>query len=300
MKTFVTLSLFAVVSVGCAEFTTQSSGDVDETRDYQQVATSGNFTFAGLADWDGDGNQDIVARENATGLLWLYPGESVRSYSGQAPVQIGNGWNGYTFAGLADWDGDGNQDIVVRENATGLLWLYPGESVRGYSSQDRVQIGNGWNGYTFAGLADWDHDGNQDIIVRENATGLLWLYPGESVRDYSNQGRVQIGNGWTGYTFAGLADWDGDGNQDIVVRQDATGLLWLYPGQSVRDYSSETPVQIGNGWTGYTFAGLADWDRDGNQDIVVRADATRLLWLYPGQSVRGYSNQARAQIGNGW
>jgi hypothetical protein len=50
----------------------------------------------------------------------------------------------YTSFGLADWDRDGHQDIVTRENATGNLWLYPGESKRGPGSVQRVQIGNGW------------------------------------------------------------------------------------------------------------------------------------------------------------
>jgi hypothetical protein len=45
---------------------------------------------------------------------------------------------------------------------------------------------------------------------------------------------------------------------------------------------------------------VADWDRDGHQDIIVREDNTGLLWLYPGQSQRGYSTAARVQIGNGW
>lgn len=50
----------------------------------------------------------------------------------------------YIFFGLADWGQDGHQDILTRENATGDLWLYPGESKRGYSSAQRIQIGNGW------------------------------------------------------------------------------------------------------------------------------------------------------------
>ena len=58
-------------------------------------------------------------------------------------MQIGNGWKGYTFAGLADWDSDGHQDIVAKD-ASGLLWLYPGDSSRGYSQEQRIQIGNGW------------------------------------------------------------------------------------------------------------------------------------------------------------
>jgi uncharacterized protein YktB (UPF0637 family) len=218
--------------------------------------------------------------------------------AGAAPAAAGT--EAYTFAGVADWDGDGSQDIVARDNATGDLWLYPGESVRGYSSQQRVQIGNGWNGYTFAGLADYDGDGHRDIVARDDSSGDLWLYPGQSVRGYSTLGRYQIGNGWNEYTFAGLADYDGDGHQDIVARGDADGDLWLYPGESVRGYSSQQRVQIGNGWNEYTFAGLSDYDGDGHQDIVARDNGTHHLWLYAGESVRGYSTLGRYQIGNGW
>jgi uncharacterized protein YktB (UPF0637 family) len=260
----------------------------------------GSYTSFGVADWDGDGHQDIVARENASGNLWLYPGESKRGYSSAQRVQIGNGWGGYTPLGVADWDGDGHQDIVARENTSGNVWLYPGEGKRGYSSAQRVQIGNGWNGYTVFGLTDWDRDGHQDIVARENATGNLWLYPGEGKRGYSNAPRVQIGNGWSGYTAFGLVDWDHDGHQDIVTRENASGNVWLYPGESKRGYSTAPRVQIGNGWCGYTPFGLADWDHDGHQDIVTRQDAGGNLWLYPGESKRGYSTAPRVQIGNGW
>ena len=59
-------------------------------------------------------------------------------------MKIGNGWNGWTGFGLADWDRDGNQDIIVRNNANGALWLCPGQSMRGYSQIPPVQIGSGY------------------------------------------------------------------------------------------------------------------------------------------------------------
>ena len=253
------------------------------------------YTFADVADWDADGHQDVVARDNS-GRLWLYAGESKRGYSSQGRVQIGNGWGSYTFAGIADWDHDGHQDIIARDSS-GRLWLYPGESKRSYSSQPRVQIGNGWGSYTFGDVADWDHDGHQDIVARDSS-GKLWLYPGESTRGYSSESRVRIGNGWGGYKIAGISDWDHDGDQDIIAR-DSNGKLWLYPGESKRGYSSASRVRIGNGWGAYTFAGVEDWDHDGHQDIVAR-DGTGRLWLYLGESKRGPSGAGRVQIGNGW
>ncbi|GAA3452795.1 hypothetical protein GCM10018962_46280 [Dactylosporangium matsuzakiense] len=264
------------------------------------AASEGAFTVAGTRDWDHDGHQDIVVRDNAGGDLWLYPGQSKRGYSTVPRVKIGNGWNGYEFAGVTDWDRDGHQDIIVTEQATGDLYLYPGQSKRGYSTAPRVKIGNGWQGFRIVGLADWDRDGHQDIVVRNESTGDLWLYPGQSKRGYSTVPRAQIGNGWTGFTVAGVTDWDRDGHQDIVTRDDSTGNLWLYPGQSKRGYSTVPRVQIGNGWTGYTFSGLTDWDKDGHQDILVRNDQTRDLWLYAGQSKRGYSTVPPVKIGNGW
>jgi DNA-directed RNA polymerase specialized sigma24 family protein len=258
----------------------------------------GGITFAGLADWNGDDHPDILMRDGA-GTLWLYPGDGQRRYSSHPPVRMGDGWGDVTFAGIADWDGDGHQDILARD-AAGDLWLYPGDGDGGYR-RPPARIGNGWNDFTFAGIADWDNNDCQDIMAKDSA-GALWVYPGDCSGGFS-QPPVQIGNGWNDFTFAGLADWDGDlgrryGGQDILAR-DGAGTLWLYPGDSTLGYSRHPRVQIGNGWNGFTFAGLADWNGDGHQDIVAR-DPTGLLWLYLGQGVAEYRGLARVQIGNGW
>jgi hypothetical protein len=255
-------------------------------------------TFAGVAGYDRGSSKDLIARDKA-GLLWLYPGQSTRGYSSLGRFRIGNGWNAMTFAGVADYDRDGSQDIVARDDGTSKLWLYPGQSTRGYSGLGRFEIGNGWNAMTFAGVADYDRDGKQDIVARDDGTGKLWLYPGQSTRGYSSFSRSEIGNGWQGMTFAGIADYDHDGSQDIIARE-RSGLLWLYPGESTRGYSGQGRFEIGNGWNAMTYAGVADYDRDGKQDIVARDNGTGKLWLYPGQSTRGYSSLGRFEIGNGW
>ncbi|MEU6325109.1 VCBS repeat-containing protein [Streptomyces sp. NPDC047009] len=55
--------------------------------------------------------------------------------------QIGSSWNAYTFAGIGDFNGDGNPDVIARDDATGILWLYP-RTATAFST--RQQIGTGW------------------------------------------------------------------------------------------------------------------------------------------------------------
>jgi hypothetical protein len=258
------------------------------------------YTSFGVGDWDGDGYQDIITRQDSTGLLWLYPGQGVRGYSSAARVQIGNNWQGYTPFGVADWDNDGHQDIIARDDTTGVLWLYPGQGVRGYSTAPRVKISlPSLSEYAPFGAGDWDRDGNQDLVVRDKY-GTLWLCRGLGRRDALVGPNNTLGSGWNKFSPIDVADYDRDGNQDIVARDNDTGDLYLYPGDGRPAPSTVARAKIGNGWSGFSSFGVADWDRDGNADILTREDSTGLLWLYPGQSVRGYSTIPRVQIGNGW
>lgn len=102
------------------------------------------------------------------------------------------------------------------------------------------------------------------------------------------------------HTFGGLADWDRDGYADMVVRDDRTGDVWVVPGDGRRTWSSQQKAVIGTGFWGHTFGGLADWDRDGYADMVVRDDRTGDVWLVPGDGRRTWSHYPKALIGTGF
>ncbi|TDC66462.1 VCBS repeat-containing protein [Micromonospora sp. KC207] len=50
----------------------------------------GGYTSFGLTDFNRDGRPDVVARENSTGILWLYPGAPAGLLSARS--QITTGW----------------------------------------------------------------------------------------------------------------------------------------------------------------------------------------------------------------
>ena len=237
----------------------------------------------GVADWDGDGHTDVIARNNSTGDVWLYPGPGTRGPLEAAPVVIGVGWGGFTPFGVADYNGDGHMDIIARQDfyyagdgtPAGSLWMYPGAGGRGPLNQSaRVQIGNGWTGFTPFGVVDWDSDGHADIIARNDfafagyATGSLFKYPGNGGALDQNA-RVLIDTNWSGYTPFGLGDYNGDGHPDIIARNDTAAYLALMPGNGGH---LTTQTTIGTGWGGYTPFGVADWDSDRHPDVIARQD----------------------------
>ncbi|HEX8864942.1 MAG TPA: FG-GAP-like repeat-containing protein, partial [Lentzea sp.] len=232
-----------------------------------------------------------------------YGNNTVADYSVPKPDGLPNGVveASDTLVGTGDWDNDGKTDLLIKDS-DGVLYLLPTvDTPAGTKSGDRVEIGRGWNGFTIAGVADWDNDGKLDIIARQPDTGDLYLYPGEAKRGPSSQDSVRIGWGWGAYTFAGVADYDRDGKQDVIAR-DPDGVLWIYPGEGKRAPSTQDRATLGWGWNGFAFAGIADRSGDGKPDIFAYWESGGELWLYMGSGTRAaYTGEpSRYLIGWGW
>lgn len=272
-----------------------------------QLATGWQSMTAiqGVGDFNGDGHPDILARDGS-GNVWLYPGNGT---GGMGPrTEIATGWSGMTsIVGVGDFNGDGHADLAVRDSS-GELWLYPGT---GTSVGARVEIGTGWQGFSIVAVGDFNHDGLQDILGRD-PSGDLWLYKGTGTG--AVQSRVEIGSGWSTLLLAGdgtsvapvilpppadvsggVGDFDGDGNQDVIAR-DASGNLWLYPGNGSTGFLSR--VLLATGWQSMTaIVSVGDFNGDGHPDIVAR-DSTGSLWLYPGNGAGALG--PRTLISTGW
>lgn len=303
------VAVAAVLIAGVAAATSAASA---------QVAAAAGITFSGTpfgaADWDGDGHADVIARNDATAELLLYPGPGASVSMTTPPVVIGSGWDGFTPFGVADFDSDGHLDVIARQDRAwnntlaGSLWMYPGAGGRGPLNQNaRKPILSGWNGFTPFGVTDWDSDGHPDIIVRQDYAGNgttasgLWMYRGNGV---TVGARTLLLDGWNGFTPFGVADFNEDGHPDVIARQDfawagtPADSLWMYAGNGA---TAGARVQIGDGWKGFTPVGVTRWDGDSHLDVTTRQDfawsgtPAGSLWMYPGTGA-GLNQNARAAV----
>ena len=70
-----------------------------------------------------DGHNDLVARNPATGRLYVYLGTATGGFRRE---RVAGDWGGYNqLAATGDLDGDGKADLLARDTRGGL-WLHPG------------------------------------------------------------------------------------------------------------------------------------------------------------------------------
>lgn len=231
---------------------------------------------------------DIVTAD-AAGLLWDYPATGAGVVG--TPRQIGAGWKGLRSINVIDWNNDGTLDIIAQWNS-GALTFYKGNSTGGFASA--ITLGSsGWGGYQLS-IGYWLTNSNYPQILSRSDSGELRLWRNTS--GSSLDGGTGIGSGWAGLNMT-MVDFDGDGNQDLLV-QDSSGYLRLYRSNGLGRFIDEARKQVGNGWNTFTSLTVyGGFQGSASTGLIGRSVAGALSYIpIPGNSTFG----SFATIGNGW
>ncbi|WP_456696753.1 FG-GAP repeat domain-containing protein [Aeromicrobium sp. P5_D10] len=234
-------------------------------------------------DVTGDGRADLVAQLPSAdaGAIRIHSNNgSTTSNPWSATFQTtSTRWDFADLAVLADVNDDGKDDLIVRDPKVdnGTLWIYPNNGDAADPWTTRIHAGSGWNLADTIRVGDITGDGKVDLLVRDpgNSGGTLWVYKGNGSTT-SNPWTVSpiwSGSGWNLANALMMGDATGDGNLDIVAR-DNSGNILVYPHNGAT--TSNFWTSIITGATGFNVSErleLADVTADGKPDIVARSES---------------------------
>jgi uncharacterized repeat protein (TIGR01451 family) len=229
-----------------------------------------NFNnFAHFADFNGDGNPDLISVVNI-GRLALRLGNGAGSFN--APVLISPQIDNLTRLESGDFNGDGKTDLAVgtsnpngcgSPNASALQVMF-GDGAGGFTSPSNTSF----TGFVTAMVSqDLNGDGRSDLVVANGCTQKGVVLFANATGNFTASSEFTIGDDTLRLV---LADVSGDGKPDLITSHgnsnNVDNIVSVLTGDGAGGFSA--PMPISSEVTGASIA-VADFDRNGHYDVGV-------------------------------
>lgn len=263
----------------------------------------------GIGDLNLDGTDDLIIGSGGNGRLTVLSGNKIGEFEELGNIFHRSG--PVTADTLAvpvriDWNSDGLPDLIIGD-ASGILSLrYGTEDPLVYDDYINFKTPSGyirhrpldgnlqgdnetaWS-YIQPEVFDWDGDGHLDIITNDNEAKLFFYKGTDSSPLLEERQRLMLGDkplptAWrtrpavieSSYGITGderdsllMVKWNSD---FAIAVPDAPGSLNFERLIDVKDVTGETINLSGpGGLSGRVKLSIADWDQDGDWDIIIGA-----------------------------
>ncbi len=237
-------------------------------------------------DFDGDGQSDLLLRNEATGELQVWAMNGTTRTAALATTPTGLTELQWRVSGTNDFNGDGQADVVWRHEVSGkvVVWLMNGvERISGSFTSPTGVTDTSWR---LRATGDVDGDGQADLLWQQRQSGRLvtWLMNGLSRRE----GRFLTPEGPDSaqWQAVGLADLTGDGRTDLLLQHAVSGrvVVWELEG-GVRRSGVVLLPELAQ--AGQHVVAVGDWNGDGKTDVVLWSEGSGDVeaWLLDGLSL---------------
>ncbi len=238
---------------------------------FKIIKLSGSGGSASLADFDGDGDNDLLSGMwNGKFYYFRNDGTSEQPIFNQVTTSFSNlTVNSYSAPVFVDIDNDGDYDIVSGA-LNGQVFLF--ENNNGTFTQNTTMFSSidvGWS--SIPSFADLDGDGDLDLLVRGETGTESKYYTNDGNNIFTVNTTAFSGVTFPNYGRPTLADIDNDGDFDLIIG-DNWGTVKYYRNDGtvntplwVRSDAMFAGIEVDQG----PHAGFADLDNDGRRDMIL-------------------------------
>ncbi|MBV6442202.1 MAG: hypothetical protein EPGJADBJ_03906 [Saprospiraceae bacterium] len=224
-----------------------------------------------VGDLDNDGDQDLVVhRVNSDWYTYIRWNDGAGNFSPETLLS-----SVFEVRYLLDMDGDQDIDLVGWNHFSQLAGWFVNDGTGNFSYffWDPFE-------YQMLGFGDFDADGDQDMVSVDPVTGYLYLQ--FNLGNGEIAGKEYIGTiGVNNFPTTIPSDMDSDGDLDILIVDQYNNMQWLVNLNNGFLFDN-SPRLIATNTTGRVRTVVADFDQDGDNDIVTASEVDS-LFNAPGQ-----------------
>jgi hypothetical protein len=196
--------------------------------------TDTSWEPAGVADFNGDGHNDVLWQNAVTGELVVWHLNGVTRTS-RVPLSHRLGDPRWRVRGVADMNGDARPDLVLQHPVDGLVgaWLLNGVTLVEGRLLDPGALSPDWR---IAGAGDVNRDGKPDLLFQHREGWLaVWYMDRLNMLDAVYLNPAGISDPL--WVLAGVSDVNSDGSADLLLHHAGQGLagVWLMNGVHLVD-----------------------------------------------------------------
>ncbi|RFC55549.1 FG-GAP-like repeat-containing protein [Brumimicrobium aurantiacum] len=240
------------------------------------ASISGNW-----GDYDNDGFLDLFVSNNQNSSNRLYHNDGNGNFTSVQNSPLIDQPIYSHFSAWADYNKDGNLDLVVSDyHPTNFNYLFKGDGNGGFVVDEASQVSLSATSAVGLSWADYDNDGDPDLFIANtngennqlfnNQNGILIL---DTSNIIANDGGYSVGGAW--------GDYDNDGDLDLFVSNSrGTDPNFFYENIGNGDFIKLTQLSIVTNISNSNGAAWADYDNDGDLDLVVSNDQSQKNFLF--------------------
>lgn len=257
------------------------------------LPTTGEWRGIAVRDMDRDGNMDIVAASTTAGFIKAWHGDGAGNWTAADDLTTSSAI--YYSLDVEDINRDGIYDIIAGVGDSGIeVWL--GDPNGNFTQASKP---TGTDRYYDVKIADINYDRKPDILGGQWGGGILvWL--GNGSGDWTPEtAPIDTGD----YRSIAVVDFNNDGLMDVTGASYGGGVDVFLQSRVVDPAINWAKASFPTASGDFQGTAVGDFNRDGNQDVVVAGNASGVRVFYGDGKTKvkssTYVNNGFTGTGNG-